>query len=211
MAIKNKDGSIYRLNGPNPLMREQDLWEGFSIHNMDFKEDIITNSIKESNKNKTKINLGKTVVEKSSEQKREVVSVQSQPVVDQTEKQQAPATTNSDDIEKPKNINAKLLDYKRTVMHCLQADAQEKFDDLYGERSIKIKYIGKFNFESILILEDDMQMVFWTHLEKVTKHSVVYPMNREKRWWKVTGVKPAPEGWFINCMPSQYHPDFAEA
>lgn len=216
MVIKNKDGSTYRLNGPNPLMTEQDLWAGFSIHNMDFKEDTITNNNKETPRNKNKINIGKTLVENHTEQKREVISIQTQPEVVESKDTEInhttepePSAQESETIEKPKSVNQKLLEYKRTVMHCLQADAQEKFDDLYGERSIKVKYTNKFNFESIMILEDDMQLVFWTHLEKVTKHSIVYPMNREKRWWKVTSVKTAPEGYFINCMPSQYHPNFA--
>ena len=63
MVIKNKDGTPYTLRGPNPLMKEQDLWAEFQLHNMEFSEQVITNNNKEIVKNKSKLNLGKTVVE----------------------------------------------------------------------------------------------------------------------------------------------------
>ena len=46
MAIKNKDGSDYKLNGPNPHMKNQLLWDHFELHNMNFEE--VTNAIKKS-------------------------------------------------------------------------------------------------------------------------------------------------------------------
>jgi len=208
MAIKNKDGSTYKINGPNPLMREQDIWENFNIHNMQFSEDVIQNTNKQTSPKKSKITLGKTITEKEADSKKEVVSIQSKPTPVEQPKEEPKTEIN--DVEKPTSINEKLANYKKTVMHCMQANAQEKFDDLYNERTVKVSYVGKFNFEAIIIQEDDMQLVFWTHLDKITKHSIVYPMNREKRWWKVTGTKNAPEGFFINCMPSQYHPNFDE-
>ena len=38
MAIKNKDGTDYRLKGPNPHMKNQLLWDHFELHNMNFEE-----------------------------------------------------------------------------------------------------------------------------------------------------------------------------
>ena len=36
MALKNKDGSTYKLAKPNPIMKDQTLWdnEKFIVHNM---------------------------------------------------------------------------------------------------------------------------------------------------------------------------------
>jgi hypothetical protein len=34
MALYNKDGSVYKLLGPNPQMEEQETWDEFQLHNM---------------------------------------------------------------------------------------------------------------------------------------------------------------------------------
>ena len=36
MAIKNSDGSIFKLNGPIPVMKEQKTWNGYVLHNMEW-------------------------------------------------------------------------------------------------------------------------------------------------------------------------------
>ena len=42
MALKNKDGSLYTLQKPNPVMKQQSLWnnEKFILHNMKCKPEI---------------------------------------------------------------------------------------------------------------------------------------------------------------------------
>ena len=211
MVIKNKDGTPYTLRGPNPLMKEQDLWAEFQLHNMEFSKQVITNNNKEIVRNKLKLNLGKTVVETDNNLIK-VEKVQKPPEIElpvkQEETQIPHIPVNEEPVERPASINSKLLNYKRTIINCLPAIADVHIDDLYGERSIKIKYDKKFNFEAILIEEDDFNLVFWTHLSKITKYSVLYPKNKDKRWWKVTEIKQAPEGFFISCMPSEYHPNF---
>ena len=221
MVIKNKDGTTYQLRRPNPIMVQQDIWTDFEIHNMQFQEETVTNTNKETIKNKKKINLGQTVVDNNKNQEnREVISVQSAPAITEPPKtiiQEEPVAKDPEpeqkkiediEVERAPSVNASLSNYKKTIMHCLQAEAKTHIDDLYGERSTKVKYIGKFTFEAILIDEDDFKLVFWTHLNKVTKYSVIYPQNKEKRWLKVNQVKQAPEGYFINCIPSEYHPNF---
>jgi len=44
MTLKNKDGSTYRLRGPNPLMREQELWRDFKLHNFQFKGVVVADT-----------------------------------------------------------------------------------------------------------------------------------------------------------------------
>lgn len=36
MPIKNPDGSVYKLSGPNPAMKNQELWTNYIAHNMKF-------------------------------------------------------------------------------------------------------------------------------------------------------------------------------
>lgn len=34
MALYKKDGSVYKLNGPNRLMISQEKWDTFATHNL---------------------------------------------------------------------------------------------------------------------------------------------------------------------------------
>lgn len=212
MVIKNKNGTPFTLRGPNPIMKEQNLWDDFLLHNMNFPEDVIINNNKEITRNKSKLNLGKTITENKEDSNRTVIKSDIVPIAPEVKKEEEVVIQSNNltdqDIERPNIINERLLQYKRTIIHCLPADADVKIDDLYGERSVKIKYGKKFNFEAILIQEDDFNLYFWTHLEKVTSYSILYPKNKDKRWWKVVGTKKAPEGFFISCMPSDHHPNF---
>ena len=68
MVIKNKDGSEYKLRFPNPLMKAQDLWEPFEVHNMNFEELMIETKNVENKNKSNKLNIGKTsVFEKNKE------------------------------------------------------------------------------------------------------------------------------------------------
>ena len=72
----------------------------------------------------------------------------------------------------------------------------------------KVTYTKTFTFENIIIKDDDMQLVFWSHLDFLTKNSVVYPRNNTKRWWKISGIKKAQEGIFFSCVPTNVQPSF---
>lgn len=209
MVIKNKNGTPYNLRGPNPIMKEQDIWDDFLLHNMNFPENVITNNNKEINQNKPKLNLGKVSVQNADDNSKQIIPAEKE-IEPPVEPKQEPIIikTNEEEVEKPTVVNAKLLNFKKTVIHCLPASTEEKIDDLYGEKTLKINYGNKFNFEAIMIREEDLSLQFWTHLEKISKYSILYPKNKEKRWWKVIEIKKAPEGFFIHCMPSEYHPNF---
>lgn len=39
MTLRNKDGTIYKLVGPNPAMKDQNLWDEFKVHNMQWEDE----------------------------------------------------------------------------------------------------------------------------------------------------------------------------
>lgn len=216
MVIKNKDGSEYKLRFPNPLMKAQDLWEPFEVHNMNFEELIIETKNVENKNKSNKLNIGKTsVFEKNkepdiinineklnqySQENTEIITPISSVLLNNTE----------EDIIRPTEINDKLKNYNKTIFHCLPAIVKNIHDDLYQDKVIKISYGKKFTFESIVIEESDMEMIFWTHLKNIGKFSIIYPQNFQKRWWKIDNIKLAPEGFFLRCLPSDEHPVFTE-
>ena len=225
MSIKNKDGSVYRLRGPNPIMRSQDVWEGFEIHNMNFESQTENNNLPQIKKT-NKINLGQVTiapVEQPSESIKVDTPIYHEPVVNTPEQPDIvkvdvvppPPPSNpfvksqeEEHIIRPTKINEKLLQYRKTILHCLPAKVKTVIDDLYMDRSFKVSYGQKFTFEVIIVDETDLSIVFWTHLENVERFSIIYPQNNEKRWWKVDSVKSAPEGFFLRCLPSDDQPAF---
>lgn len=221
MTIKNKDGSVYKLRSPNPIMKVQDVWSGFEVHNMNFEEQ--TESLDSAPKftQSKKIKLGQTTVFEEKPAEKIQVNTKPEPteeklaipIFDENPKPPPPPNTpfidaKDDGIIRPSQINEKLKSYKKTILHCLPATVKQYKDDLYNDRSYKISYGKRFTFEVILMEESDMYLVFWTHLQNLEKFSILYPQNFEKRWWKIDAVKEAPEGFFIRCLPSDDHPAF---
>lgn len=221
MSIKNKDGSVYKLRSPNPIMKVQDIWSGFELHNMDFQEEKETTEQKNQKPASKKLNLGQ--VTKSEEKPPEKITVNTIaepepkkieiPDFDDNSKPPPPPSSpfvngKDDGVIRPTQINEKLKNYKKTILHCLPATVKQLYDDLYNDRSYKVSYGKRFTFEVILIEESDMILVFWTHLQNLEKFSILYPQNFEKRWWKIDAIKQAPEGYFIRCLPSEDHPAF---
>jgi hypothetical protein len=215
MVIKNKDGTIYTLRGPNPVMINQDLWQDFEIHNMNFteehSEDTFTNR-----KQSKKVNLGSTVTVQDSSPKEKIKIPKIEEYVKPPEIKVElttpipilPKEEHDPEVERPVRISEKLRNYKKTILCCLPADVKEYYDKLYGEKSVKYTYGQKFTFESVVVTETDMEFVFWTHLNKIQKYSIFYPKNEKKRWWQAVAIKEAPEGVFIKCAPSMNHPSF---
>jgi len=231
MSIKNKDGSEYSLRKPNPLMKYQDTWSDFKLHNMNFDAKILEAARqKAANSPLQKINIGQEKTLKTSDQKVEIVTVDIKPTPEPTlfdvpkptatpeatayvRPPSATPTNFAKDEEhevlKPKYISEKFLEYKKDVLCCLVAKLTEIKDTLYEDRVYKIKYIDKFVFEAIILEETDFNLVFWSHLDYFTKQSIIYPRNSNRRWWKINDIRSAPEGWFISCVPSATHPSFS--
>jgi hypothetical protein len=222
MAIKNKDGTTYEIKKPNPLMKNQDTWDSFQTYNL--KNDIsVVEKLAKKFLPDEKIIIGKTEKISNKNEKIEIIRVDAPPVPPPTE---MPLPTlpppefpkivkliKSDDVEardiqRPNKINEKLKSFPTNVMNCLLAKLEEKIDSLYEDKSLKVRYSKEVAFEAVILEENDYELNFWTHLDYITKKSVVYPMNRDRRWWKIEDVKKAPQGYFCSCKPSDLQPSF---
>ena len=47
MTLKNKDGTVYRIDGPNPFMKKQELWSDCIKHNLEWKDEIVFDFLKQ--------------------------------------------------------------------------------------------------------------------------------------------------------------------
>jgi hypothetical protein len=184
MAIKNKDGTVFKISGPNPLMDEQTLWDGFTKHNFEWSEEI-----DKENKNK---------VFEIKQNKEDVLFEEKKIVIEEPK-----IIEKKVEVKEQKNIS----DHKTIQCFCLPAKTIEKKDELYEETYQRVEYLDKFIFDAVVIEKADIYIKFWT-MEKITKNSIVYPKNKDKRWWKVSDQKEAPMGFIYIAMISDYTPSF---
>jgi len=216
MVIKNKNGTEYKVKQPNPIMKEQEVWSDFTLHNMEFDKDLVANEQNAPKLQKPKLKLG---IEKTLKKEKEIplptpeVQIEENddfviPDFNKEENAPDPTPVPKDDILRPSKINQKLLQYKKDVMYCMLAETKENFDPLYSEKTVKINYVRTFTFENIILEQNDIQLIFWSHLDFLTKNSIVYPRDENHRWWKINSIRNAPDGRFFVCVPTSIQPSF---
>lgn len=198
MALKNKDGSTYKLQKPNPTMKEQSLWanEKFILHNMKWTAEI-------------------------AEDKTEVTPIQSDLVVQDNFVDELKETKQEEKNEEPvferKVITAPdnqrieeetKPEIQKIFVHCLPAILRTKTDDLYGETYQTIQYEKPTSFEAVLLNENDLIYEIWTDTNTINLGSVLFPKTGNKRWWRVKNKDQKANGWIISCILSDYQPSF---
>ncbi len=191
MAIKDKDGTVYKLRGPNPIMTAQKKWDESKIvyYNMekwtpikDVDEKI--QSIKPVLE-PTKLEIP-PIVHKEPEPER--ISIEPNQTVDRV---------------------AKILAEKKIVFHCLLVTVKHFEDDFYGESNSRTVFGQKFDFPGILVKLDDLQIILWTDVE-IKEGSIIFPSKMEmKRWWKIQEITPKSGGHLYSAIPSDVSPDFS--
>ena len=202
MVIKNKDGSVYKLQSPNPLTEEQ-VWEfgedDYILHNMDWEPDVDEDATpevvpKESDFNEPKEE--KPVEEvKAQEEEAKPVEIEERKDVRS---------------EVPKNVLDKMV-----VMHCVPMETRVEKDDFYDEERTTTGFGQKFTLEAVIVKREDYEMRFWT-TKDLSKGTIVFPSKyvsgvkySEYRWWKVQARIPKANGFLVSTIPSEEQPDFS--
>ncbi len=182
MAIKNKDGSPFTLRKPNPIMKEQDIWTNFQVHNLKFKDEAITEDITEVVPHDFQIKDFVSELEATKPLEKQVIVLPD--LMEKEEKE------------------------KKPVFYCLPAVIRQHRDALYGETYSTIKYDTPFTFEAYVTEQSDLVLEFWTSADKISEGSVIYPKIMEKRWWRVVSKEVKEDGWLYRAIPSDYQPNF---
>lgn len=222
MALYNKDGTLYRLQGPNPVMKTQTLWDNYQLHNMNWEPQTAEDStvvvpmqpsikvqetfIEELQVNQPDIKVVETkndfIEEKPAQTEIKVTEnkqiVEPEQIKQKSELQPAPVKPHietTDDIEK-------------TYIHVLPATIRQKKDHLYGESYQTIEYGKPTSFEGVILEHSDIYLKIWTDTDIIKSGSVLYPKMQVKRWWRVQEINPKAGGFILICMPSDYQPSF---
>lgn len=209
MTLYNKDGSVYRLNGPNPAMETQDVWDGFTVHNMKWDAEIQKDNT-EVVPNKSDFAIKDSFVAELEKTKPEIKIVSPKPnnipIQKSSETVVERKTVVHEDVQKKEEDSKPEIE--KDFIHFLPAIVRTKKDDLYGEVYKSIQYGSPSSFEGVILVQEDFNLVVWTDIDKVTEGSVLYPKTMFKRWWQVKNIEKKQGGYLLSCIPSNYQPSF---
>lgn len=180
--IKTKEGGIFQLQKPNPIMKNQEFWDDYVLHNFNEEPSAIEEpkkkyqNIKEIEPQEIKVPIKETPMEKPK--------------------------------EKPKKKKEEPKEPTKTLLYCMPAITIIKHDKLYGEDRIVPGYGPQFTLESIIIEVDDLTCRLWVSTNKTVENSILY-MPKTIRWWRVEKITDDNNGYIITCNPSNIQPSFA--
>lgn len=182
--IKNKDGNQYRISRPNPLMKNQELWEIYTTHNFVWESIIIKS-------------------EKSKNQESDIMPEEKKIELEQKNIKIEPEEVSIPVIPKTKEKFKELEE-----AHLLVAENIINKDELYNE---DIKVATKYRQQKTILIKiefyNDLNLVFESK-EEITKNSVIFPKNKNKRWWKILKINKKEKIFTYNCIPSDFTPSF---
>lgn len=203
MVLKNKDGSVYRLKGPNPLMKEQKTWEEFRTHNMKWNGEILPDS-SELQAIKTDFQIRNSFIDELDQAAEESnTKIVESPTISEVVENKIVEPPS------PENVDNSII---KIFIHCLPAFLESKVDNVYGDNVQTLKYKSPFSFEGVVLDISDLTFKFWTQSDKLTNQilqgSIIYPKTTQKRWWRVQDRIEKTGGWIITSHPSDYQPHF---
>lgn len=225
MAIKNKNGTLYKLKKPNTLSKNQEFWGNdqcdYVLHNCSWSDDIIAN---QNDLVPEKFNITEEIVKNDTKETRTEISL-NQPVAIKEESppvilEKAPTLIIPQKEVSPTNPS-KIPDKIRkdsVIFWCLPVVVDVQEDSLYGDVITTNKYGDKFTFEAIVIEKDDLEIKFWSNADLVSKGSIVYPSKytyrkeeyKDYRWWEIKEITEKGNGKLIYAILSTITPDFSD-
>ena len=193
MAIKNKDGTTYSFTKPAPEMEQQVFWdktEKIVFHNK-FGEKHHGHDIQQ--------------IEPEPIPVKEIKVVDFKEVAKQYEDEIK--IVKAIEESKPKPISEEIVEV--LCLPCIKYT--ENVDKLYEESYANIEYGKTFTFRARLIELEDLHIKFFTEIDvQLPEESVIFPKMRNRRWWKIKGVKEV-KGFNVYIgMISDYHPSFGD-
>jgi hypothetical protein len=234
MAIFTKDGKVYVVEGPNPLVEKQVSWDPSRLVFHNFEWDEISQEASRSRRSRPPKKAEETrgpsataTIEIPVREEKEK-EADEHPVRDESLGNELPDREEKEpEAEDERPFDLPYIKYK-VLCHCLPARLEQRKDSLYGESWGRVKYGNKFVFPCVVTSSSDLSLEFWTSdpRSQITERSIVYPFtyevhNRETdaydrvpyddyRWWRVSSKEEKEGGWLFRANPSDFQPDFSD-
>jgi hypothetical protein len=150
MPIRNKDGTLYKISTPNPLMKNQEIKEEwYTVHNFDTPNN-------------------ETLVYD------EPVKPVKLPDPAPEAKREAPVPIPEPPVPPPVEEKKEVIPQEdKLLCHCLPAKLIEVKDAVYDEVRMKLTYGEKFRFEAVPVRLSDMGYTLWTNI-MIENGSIIY-------------------------------------
>lgn len=226
MVLRRKDGNVYVLEGPNPIVKDQVAWDpdGLVFHNFSWDEVTFVRAPSKAGGYRPR---EETIKHADPPPPPPPRVPRAETVQHDTPHAPEAARTEKAVSEPPRDFDLPYIKYK-VLCHCLPARVKTHEDKLYGESWQKVSYGGKFVFPCVVVESGDTEMTFWTSDPRgqIGEKSIVYPFSYEVhntstdsyervpydeyRWWKVSDKEPREGGWSFRCVPSDIQPDFSD-
>jgi len=215
MALKNRDGTPYKLRGPNPMMKNQEVWDGFQTHNMKFTGETAVDD-RETTPLESDFNLRDDFAQDLADTRPDINVVEKPPVPVAEEPRPEPVVVEKRFVPEPEQPRQKstVPDRNKVFMWCLPATMRDRRDGMYGSKYQTIQYGKPFSCEGVIVEEGDMHIVVWTTVKEVTTGSILYPKKRAEgkpdaqRWWRVQDITEKNGGFVMTGYPSDHTPSF---
>lgn len=224
MAIKDKNGNVYKLRGPNPLTKDMSDWDKDHVKliNLGYKTEIVHDQrspIRQAEENVTKINEKLNLYEGPEPPKvippKDFIEELSEPVVHLPEPPvEVPEPKSADPVQPTFAVDnriAEILKERGVEYYCAPVIGHKKVvDELYGSHYQTPKYGTSFIFDAVVIDLSDLELQFWC-VKSMTKDSVVYRKISQggERWWRVNQIESKTGGFLCTCGISDVNPDFS--
>lgn len=235
MAIKDRDGNVYQLRGPNPLMKTQQEWDrnSLQVFNLNKESEVVVDErspVKRQQENV--VDIGKELklvkneefqdetrtirpMEFIQEIQKPEPKVEPAPVLEFTPEPVVEIVVNSPEPE-PVVFHvddrlARLLRERGVEYHCAPVIGETvRRDELYGRSYTVPRYGTNFIFDAIVIDQSDFELQFWS-VREITKGSIVYRKQAEggERWWRIKEYEPKTGGFLTVADISDLNPDFS--
>jgi len=213
MPIKNKDGTVYKLRGPNPLMTQQVEWDAANVRmfNIGHKSEVVIDErspVKEAQENVVNISEELNLVPN-----KESKIVPAKQFIQEIQEIQE---TQVEPEEKPVVLSvnpktARSLKERKEVYFCAPCVGYKIHDDdFYGQSYKTVQFGDQFMFDAITIDQSDFQLQIWC-IRELTKDSIIYRKDPEggERWWRISKSEPKSDGHLVLADISDLNPDFS--
>ena len=213
MAIKDKDGNVYKLRGPNPLVKNRSDWDRskMKLINMgEWKSETIEDHSTTKYEKENTIDIAEELDLFEGPEQPKSVSASN---FIQELAQQEPEIKSEPIPEVTINVDrqlARVFKERGVEYYCAPVIGKNNYvDDLYGETYSTLKYGDKFLFDAVIIDQSDLQLQFWC-VKHITKDSVVYRKHQHggERWWRVNSLESKTGGYLCLAHISDVNPDF---
>lgn len=219
MAIRDKHGNVFKLRGPNPLVKDMADWDKSAIKliNLGWKSVIVENKRDDHVPNVVNISDKLDLYEGEDRTKaidpREFIKEISEPDPEPQPVFVAAAVPEPEPTTVSINVDdrtAKILKERGVEYYCSPVVGTKRVtDELYGSYYNVLVYGEQFMFDAVIIDQSDLQLQFWC-VKPLTQSSVVYRKNSQggERWWKVDNIEPKTGGFLCLCVISDVNPSF---